>query len=190
VGTVFFFVAAFSPNLPMYGDSLTDWGRWAPAHQLDARHIVGVLLLAYLLYMVFAVFVAILVRGDDSISALLVQVATVAVGVKFAIELIQVSVLSVPAWTSLKDFGGSMSQLGGVLSTASLVPHAVFLSAVAASALISRTLPAWLAWFTAAVGVIQVTAMLLAFTWIPPGPIVVALGTLWFTSIPAWPLVT
>src|SRR5579859_5884956 len=191
VGTGVFFLVAFSPNLPMYGDSLNDWGRWAATHQSDARHEVAILFLAYLLYMVFGIYVATLVRRSDTWTPLLVRVATVAIGVKFAIEMMQIAVLNLPTEAASQDLTRSMAQLGTDLSVYSLVPFAVFLLAVGASALISRAVPVWLAWFTLTVGAIHAFAMFLGLTGPPPlGPILVAFGLVWFASIPAWPLVT
>jgi hypothetical protein len=190
VGTAVFFLVVFSPNLPMYGDSLGDWGRWAPTHQSAARDAVAILLLAYLLYMVFGVYVATLVGRGDPGMATLVQVATVAIAVKFAIEMMQIAVLAVPETGDAKDFGGSMAQLGSVLSGLSLVPFAVFLVALGVSALISRAVPVWLAWFTLAVAGIHVFAFVLGLTGVSASPMLVAFGYVWFASIPAWPLVT
>jgi hypothetical protein len=190
VGTAVFFLVVFSPNLPMYGDSLGDWGRWAPTHQSAARDAVAILLLAYLLYMVFSVYVATLVRRRDPRTDALVQVAIVAIAVKFAIEMMQIAVLAVPETGDSKDFGGSMAQFGSVLSVLSLVPFAVFLVAVGVSALISRAVPVWLAWFTLAVAGIHVFAIVLGLTVISASPMLVAFGYVWFASIPAWPLVT
>jgi hypothetical protein len=190
VGTAVFFLVVFSPNLPMYGDSLSDWGRWAPAHQLAACDAVAILLLAYLLYMVFGVYVATLVRRSDPVTAALVQVATVAIAVKFAIEMMQIAVLAVPEAGGSNDFAGSMARLGSVLSGLSLIPFAVFLVAVGVSALINRALPVWLAWFTLVVAGIHAFAMVLGLTGASAGPMLAAFGYVWFASIPAWPLVT
>jgi hypothetical protein len=190
VGTAAFFLVVFSPNLPMYGDSLGDWGRWAPTHQSAARDALAILLLAYLLYMVFGVYVATLVRGNDPRTATLVQVATVAIAVKFAIEMMQIAVLAVPATADPKDFGASMAQLGSVLSGLSLVPFSVLLVTVGVSALISRAVPVWLAWFTLAVAGIHVFALVLGLTGVSAGPMLVVFGYVWFASIPAWPVVT
>ena len=190
VGTAVFFLVVLSPNLPMYGDSLSDWGRWAPIHQSAARGAVAILLLAYLLYMVFGVYVAELVRRSDPTTATLVQVATVAVAVKFTIEIMQIAILAVPETGGSKDFGDSMAQLGSVLSVLSLVPFALFLVAVGVSALISRAVPAWLAWFTVSVAAIHVFAIVLGLAGVSASPMLVAFGFIWFASIPAWPLVT
>jgi hypothetical protein len=190
VGTAVFFLVVFSPNLPMYGDSLSDWGRWAPTHQSAARDAVAILALAYLLYMVFAVYLATLVRRSDPSTATLVQVATVAIAVKYAIEMMQIAVLAVPETGDSKDFGGSMAQLGSVLSGLSLVPFAVFLVAVGVAALMSRAVPAWLAWFTLAVAAIHIFAIALGLTGVSASPVLVVFGFVWFASIPAWPLVT
>jgi hypothetical protein len=190
VGTAVFLLVVFSPNLPMYGDSLSDWGRWAPTHESAARDAVAILALAYLLYMVFGVCVATLVRRSDPRTDALVQIAIVAIAVKFAIEMMQIAVLTVPDTGDSNDFGGSMAQLGSVLSGLSLVPFAVFLVAVGVSALISRALPVWVAWFTLAVAGIHVFAIVLGLTVISVSPMLVAFGYVWFASIPAWPLVT
>jgi hypothetical protein len=140
--------------------------------------------------MVFGVHVATLVRRGDPKTATLVQVAMVAIAVKFAIEMMQIAVLAVPATGDSKDFGGSMAQLGTVLSGLSLVPFAVFLVAVGVSALISRVVPVWLAWFTLAVAGIHVFAIVLGLTVVSASPALVVFGFVWFASIPAWPLVT
>jgi hypothetical protein len=190
VGTAVFFLVVFSRNLPMYGDSLGDWGRWAPTHQPAARDAVAILALAYLLYMVFGVYVATLVRRRDPRTDSLVQVALVAIAVKFAIEMMQIAVLAVPGVGDSKDFGGSMAQFGSVLSGLSLVPFAVFLVVVGVSALIGRAVPVWLAWFTLAVAGIHVFAIALGLTMTSVSPMLVAFGYVWFASIPAWPLVT
>jgi hypothetical protein len=190
-GTVVFFLVAFSPNLPMYGDSLNDWGRWAATHHADARHAVAILLLAYLLFMIFGVYVATLIGRNEPSTRLLVQIATVAIGVKFAIEMVQVAVLNVGTEVAAQDFNRSMAQLGTELSVLSLVPFATFLLAVGGAALISQAVPAWLAWFTLTVGAIHAFAMVLGFTGPPPlGPALMAFGLVWFASIPLWPLVT
>jgi hypothetical protein len=191
VGTGVFLLVVFSPNLPMYGDSLNDWSRWAATHQSDARHDISILFIAYMLYMVFGVYVATLMRTPDASTGLLVRIATVAIGAKFAIEMMQIAVLSLPAEAGSQDFNRSMAQLGTDLSVLSLVPFAVFLLAVGAAALISRVVPVWLAWFTFTVGAIHALAVVLGLTGAPNlGPILVAYGFAWFTSIPAWPLVT
>jgi hypothetical protein len=175
----------------MYGDSLSDWGRWAPAHYADARHAVAILFLAYLLFMILGVYVATLIRGNDASTRLLAQIATVAIGVKFAIEMMQIAVLNVGTEVASQDFNRSMEQLGTEMSVLSLVPFAVFLLAVGGAALISHAVPAWLAWFTLGVGAIHALAMVLGFTGPPPlGPVLMAFGAAWFASIPLWPLIT
>lgn len=188
-GTALFLVVMFLPNLPMYGDSMVEYGRWAQTHNAAARFEVGLLTLTYVIYLVFGIYFAALVRGGDALSTLLAQVALVAVGSRFAIEVIQVSVLLVPATGTTQDFGGAVAQLGSVLSGASLMPHTVFLLAARAAALSSRSIPAWLGWYTVAIGAIHVLAMLFGFSGINPGPAAAAFGFLWFASIPAWPLV-
>jgi hypothetical protein len=80
----------------------------------------------------------------------LVRVATLAIGVKFAIEMMQIAVLTLPTQIDSRDFIHALAQLGTELSTFSLVPFFVFLLAVGAAALISRAVPVWLAWFTVA----------------------------------------
>lgn len=190
-GTVAFFLAAFSPKLPMYGDSLVDYVPWARSHQADAHYEIAVLFLAYLLYMLFGVYVATLVGRNDPLSALLGRIALVAVGVRFAIEAMHISVLSVGASNDAADFGASMAVFGTQLSVLSLVPYAILLLATGVAAKVGRTLPAWLVWFTLAVGANQGLAMVMAITGPPPlGPGLVAFGFIWFMSIPAWPLVT
>ena len=191
VGTVVFLVGALTSNLPMYGDSLTEWGPWAATNQSDARHEVATLFLAYLLYMVFGVYVATAVRSSDPWTTFAARAATVAVGVKFTIEMMQIAILNVPTAAGSQDYGRSIGQLGTELSVISLVPFAVFLLAVGASGLISRAVPVWLAWFALAVGALHAFAMLLGLTGPPPlGPALMAFGFVWFLSIPAWPLVT
>jgi hypothetical protein len=190
VGSVTFFVVAFSPNLPMYGDSLTSWGSWAESHELDARRLAGLLLLTFALYLVFGIYVVTLVMGTNPWSALLVRVAIVAIGVRFAIEVMQVSVLSVPATADPRDFGGSMADLGAALSVMSLVPHAIFLGATGTAAVVSRAVPAWMGWFTLAAAAIQAVALLAGVAGIPLSPIGAVFGPVWFGSIPGWPLVT
>jgi hypothetical protein len=189
--TAVFFLGAFTPNLPMYGDSLSDWGRWAAIHHSEARIGVSLVALMYLLYMVFGAYVATLVRGNDLWTHWLVRVATVAIGVKFAVEMMQVLILILPTQIASRDFIPALAQLGSELSVFSLVPFFVFLFAVGAAALISRLMPVWLAWFTLAVGAIHAFAMVLGLTGAPPiGVALMAFGVVWFLSIPAWPLVT
>lgn len=191
VGAAAFFLAAFSPNLPMYGDSLVDYGPWARSHQADAHQEIAILFLAYLLYMLFGVYVATLVGRNDPLSALLGRIALVAVGVRFAIEVMHISVLIVGASNDAADFGASMAVLGAQLSVLSLVPYAILLLAIGMAAKVSGTLPTWLAWFTLAVGVNHGLAMVMGITGPPPlGPGLIAFGFIWFTSIPAWPFVT
>lgn len=190
-GTTVFLVVAFTSNLPMYGDSVEDWGPWAAAHQSEARDGIALLFLAYLLYMIFGVYVATLVKKADTWTPVLAQIATVAVGVKFSIEIIQIAVLNIPAQAGVQGFGSSMAQLGTELSIFGLVPFALFLLAIGTAALISRAMPAWLAWLTLAVGSVHAFAMVLGLTGPPPlGPALMAFGFVWFLSIPGWPLVT
>ena len=191
IGTVVFFVGAFSSNLPMYGDSLVDWSSWAaPAHRSDASHEIGILLLSYLLFLLFGVFVASLVSGESPRAQLFGRIALVAVAVKFAIEMMQISVLIVPTAQGSSGLDDSMSQFGTTLSIASLIPYALFLVAVGAAALDGHAFPRWLAWFTLFVGAIHVTAMLLGVIPAPDTPALYVFGYIWFTSIPGWYLVT
>ena len=190
-GTALFFLVALTPYLPIYGDPLDGWNLWAPAHQAGARHGVALLFLAYLLYMFFAIYVAIVVKKSDTWTPFLVRVATLAIGVKFTIEMMLIAVLNIPTELGSQYLNDSMSRLGTELSTLSLVPFAIFLVAVGAAALISRALPTWLAWFTLAVGALHTVAMAIALTGPPPlSPILIDVGYVWFTSIPGWPLVT
>lgn len=191
IGTVVFFVGAFSSNLPMYGDSLVDWSSWAaPAHRSDASHEIGILLLSYLLFLLFGVFVASVVSGDSPWSQFVGRIALVAVAVKFAIEMMQISVLIVPTAQGSSGLDDSMAQFGTTLSILSLVPYALFLIAVGVAALSGAAFPRWLAWFTLFVGAIHVTAMLLGVIPAPDAPALYVFGYIWFTSIPGWPLVT
>lgn len=190
IGTAVFFVGALTSNLPMYGDSLVDWSNWAaPAHRSDATHEIGVLFLAYLLFLLFGVFVASVVSGDSPWSQLLGRIALVAVAVKFAIEMVQISVLIVPTAQGSSGLDSSMAQFGTSLSVASLIPYALFLITVGLAALDGVAFPRWLAWFTLGVGAIHVTAMTLGLISIPDTPALYVFGFVWFTSIPAWPLV-
>ena len=190
VGTAVFLVLTFNPNLPMYGDSLGDYARWAPAHQADAHHLLGLLLPAVLLYMVFGLYVATLVGSRDAWTGLMVRVAIVAIGVRVALELIWISILAVPASEPAQDYLGSMADLGAGPSVASLVPHAVFLGAVGIAALVSRAIPVWLGWLTLAVAAIHASALVVGVVVIPLGPIGPVFGLVWFLSITGWPLVT
>ena len=196
VGTAVFLVAAFTSNLPMYGDSLVEYGAWAPSHRSDASHEIGLLALSYLLYLLFGVFVASLVRGDSAWSQLLARIALIAVGVKFAVEMMQISVLIVPTTERTAGFDGSMAQFGTALSVLSLIPYAMFLISVGVAALHSPAFPRWLAWFTLFVGAMHVSAMLMGLVSAPdipglvPDTSLVIFGYIWFTSIPGWPLVT
>ena len=122
IGTVVFFMGAFTSNLPMYGDSLVEYGSWAPAHRSDASHEIGILLLSYLLYMLFGVFVASVVSGNSSLSQLMGRIALSAVAVKFAIETMQIAVLIVPTGQDPSGFDGAMAQFGTTLSVLSLLP--------------------------------------------------------------------
>ena len=195
-GTVVFFLVAFAPMLPMYGDSLVEYGSWAPAHRSDAVHEVGLLLLSYLLYLLFGVFVASMVRGDSPWSQLVGRIALTAVGVKFAIEMMQIAVLIVPTGQDPAGFVGAMAQFGTTLSGLSLVPYALFLTAVGVAALRSPACPRWLAWFTLLVGAVHITGMLLGLVSVSdipglvPDTSVVIFGYIWFASIPGWYLVT
>jgi hypothetical protein len=192
-GTGVFFMVAFTPYLPIYGDSLSGWAPWALAHQADARHGVAVLFLAYLLYMVFAVYVVTVVRRGDRWTPFLVQVASVAIGVKFTIEMMLIAVLNIPTELGSQDLSDSLAWFGTELSVLSLVPFAVFLLAVGTAALISRALPLWLAWLTLTVGALHTLATVLALTGAYlVGPIqwfLYTFGVVWFMSIPLWPLV-
>jgi len=76
------------------------------------------------------------------------------------------------------------------LSVLSLVPFALFLVAVGVSALLSRAVPSWLAWFTLSVAAIHVFAIVLGLAGVPASPMLLAFGLIWFASIPAWPLAT
>lgn len=190
IGTVVFFVGAFASNLPMYGDSLVEWAAWAaPAHRSDASHEIGILLLSYLLFLLFGVFVAGVVSGDSPWSQFVGRIALVAVAVKFAIEMMQISVLIVPTAQGASGLDDSMAQFGTTLSVISLIPYALFLIAVGVAALNSAAFPRWLAWFTLFVGAIHVTAMLLGVIPVPDTPALYVFGYVWFTSIPGWPLV-
>ena len=190
LGTVVFFVVALATNLPMYGDSLVEWSSWAaPAHRSGASHEIGLLLLTYLLFLLFGVFVASVVSGASPWSQFVGRIALVAVAVKFAIEMMQISVLIVPTAQGSSGLDDSMAQFGGTLSVLSLVPYALFLIAVGVAALNSAAFPRWLAWFTLFVGAIHVTAMLLGVIPAPDIPALYVFGYIWFTSIPGWPLV-
>ena len=191
IGTVVFFVGAFSSNLPMYGDSLVEWAAWAaPAHRSDASHEIGILLLSYLLFLLFGVFVASVVSGDSPWSQLVGRIALVAVAVKFAIEMMQVSVLIVPTAQGASGLDDSMAQFGTTLSVISLIPYALFLIAVGAAALNSAPFPRWLAWFTLFVGAMHISAMILALVGVSDTPAMYVFGYIWFASIPGWYLVT
>jgi hypothetical protein len=188
---LFFLLPSSSAYLPIYGDSLSAWSEWAPIHPTDARHGVAMLFLAYLLYMALAVYMANLVRKSDMWTRLLANIATVAIGVKFAIEVVLIAVLNVATEVGEESFNRSMSELGTQLSVLSLAPFAVLLLALGASALISRAVPVWLAWFTLAVGALQALATFLGLTGPPPlSPALLAVATVWFLTIPLWPLVT
>ena len=190
IGTVVFFLGAFSSNLPMYGDSLIDWSSWAaPAHRSDASHEIGILLLSYLLFLLFGVFVASLVSGESPSSQLFGRIALVAVAVKFAIEMTQISVLIVPTAQGSSGLDDSMAQFGTTLSILSLVPYALFLIACGLAALASQAFPRWLAWFTLFVGAMHISAMILALVGLSDTPAMYVFGYIWFTSIPGWPLV-
>lgn len=190
-GTIVFFVGALASNLPMYGDSLVEWAAWAaPAHRSDASHEIGILLLSYLLFLLFGVFVASVVSGASPWSQFVGRIALVAVAVKFAIEMMQISVLIVPTAQGSSGLDDSMAQFGTTLSVISLVPYALFLIAVGVAALNSAAFPRWLAWFTLFVGAIHVLAMLLGLIPVPDTPALYVFGYIWFASIPGWPLVT
>jgi hypothetical protein len=190
-GTGAFYLVTLRPYLPIYGDPIDGWALWASAHQADARHGVAILFLAYLLYMIFAIYVATVVKRSDRWTPFLVQVATLAVGVKFTIETMLIGVLNIPTDLGLQALNDSVAQLGTELSVLSLVPFAIFLLAVGAAALIGRAVPIWLAWFTLAVGALHTFATVVGLTGPPPlSPVLMAFAFVWFISIPGWPLVT
>ena len=184
VGTATF-LAVNLTNLPLYGDDLEPFARWAGAHQSDARHLVGLLLLTVLLYAVFAVYVASSVGNRGPWSALMVGIALMAVAARVAIEVVQLTFLTAAASVQV-DLTGPVGAIGSQLAIASLIPHMVFLGAIGAAVIVGRLLPAWLGWLALAACVVQVWAFLILFAGVPAGP----LGIVWYASIPAWPLVT
>ena len=184
VGTATFLAVNFT-NLPLYGDDLQPFARWAGAHQSDARHLVGLFLLTVLLYAVFAVYVASSVGNRGPWSALMVRIALMAVAVRVAIEVVQLTFLTAAGSVQL-DLGGPVGAIGSQLAIASLVPHMVFLGAIGAAVIVGRSLPTWLGWLALAACVVQAWAFLVLFAGVPAGP----LGIVWYASIPVWPLVT
>lgn len=198
VGSVVFFLVAFFTNLPMYGDSLVKYGSWAPGHRSEASHEIGLLLLSYLLYLLFGVFVATVVRGLDPWSELMSRIALVTIGVKFAVEVVQVCVRLVPAAAApstsppvpITDFGESMAQFGSVVSIAGLIPNAVFWAAIGVGALVSLAVPRWLGWFTLSLGALQLVSLVLGFVVARDDPLLFAVPFVGFLGIPGWPLAT
>ena len=184
VGTATFLAINFT-NVPLYGDALEPFARWAGTHQSDARHLVGLLLLTVLLYAVFAVYVASSVGDHGPWSALMVRLAVMAVAARIAIEVVQLTFLTA-AGSSQIDLSGSLGVIGSQLAIASLVPHMVFLGAIGVAMLAGRELPRWLGWLAVAACVVQAWALLVLFAGAPAGP----LSLVWYVSIPAWPLVT
>lgn len=188
-GTALFLLLGFGTNLPMYGDSMVDYGRWASAHQPAARDELGLFLLTYVLYLVFGIYLAAVAEGRGPWSELLTRIALVAVGVRFAMESLQITILSVPASTNGSEFDASLAQLGSLLSAFSLFPNVMFLAAIGASGLASGAIPRWLAWFTAGVAAVQLTFMLLGLVDPRANAVLITFAALWFLSIPGWPLV-
>lgn len=190
LGTGTFLIVNFS-NLPLYGDSLDSFARWAPSHQTDAQHSIGWLLLTYLLYMTFAVYVTCVVGGRGGWSELMVRIAMTAVAARVAIEVTQLTFLTVASSALLTsgpvqvDFGGALGMFARQLAVTSLIPHMIFLGAVGAAMLAGRTLPVWLAAVTLAAAAIQAWAFLAVTVRLPVGP----LGAVWYASLPLWPLV-
>lgn len=191
MGTVVFFLGALASNLPMYGDALVSWAAWAaPDHRSEASHEIGILLLSYLLFLLFGVFVASVVSGDSPWSQLMGRIALVAVAIKFAIEMMQISVLIVPTAQGASGLDDSMAQFGTTLSVLSLIPYALFLVAAGLAALNSAAFPRWLASFTLFVGAMHITAMLFGLISVPDTPALHVFGYIWFASIPGWYVVT
>ena len=184
VGTATFLAVNFT-KLPLYGDDLQPFARWAGAHQSDARHLVGLFLLTVLLYAIFAVYVASSVGNRGPWSALMARIALMAVAARVAIEVVQLTFLTAAGSAQL-DLSGSLGVIGSQLAIASLVPHMVFLGAIGAAVLADRALPRWLGWLALATCVVQAWAFLILFAGFPAGP----LGLVWYVSLPAWPLVT
>ena len=141
------------------------------------------------MYLLFGIYVASLVRGRGPGSELLAQIALLAVGARFAIELVQISILLVPIGANAPDFGGSMAQLGSVVSGSSLFPNAIFLFAIGAAGLGVRAMPRWLAWFTVGIAAVQLTYRSLGLLGVTANPILIAFAGIWYLSIPGWPLV-
>lgn len=191
VGTGTFLAVNFS-KLPLYGDSLDSFARWAPSHRVEAGHAIGLLFLTYLLYMVFAVYVANLVAGGAGWALLMARVALTAVGTRFAIEITQLTFLSAaasnllsPGNSSPVSFAGALGIFASQLAVTSLVPYMVFLGAVGVAMLASHVVPVWLAWTTLAVAAIHAWAFLAVTVGVPVGP----LGFVWYASIFGWPLI-
>lgn len=184
VGTATFLALNFT-NLPLYGDALEPFARWAGTHQSDARHLVGLLLVTVLLYAIFAVYVASSAGNRGLWSTLMIRIALMAVAARVAIEVVQLTFLTAAASEQL-DLSGSVGAIGSQLAIASLVPHMVFLGAIGVAMVAGRALPTWLGWFALAACAVQAWALLIFFAGVPVGP----LDLVWYASIPAWPLVT
>ena len=187
------FLAVNFSNLPLYGDSLQAFARWAPSHHAEADHSIGLLLLTYLLYLVFAVYIATVAGRRGGWSALMARIAVTAVAARFAVEITQLTFLTTASSSLLSasgtarvDFGETLDAFASQLAVTSLIPHMVFLGAVGAAMLASRAVPAWLAWLTLAGAAIHAWAFLAVTTGVPVGP----LGLVWYASIIGWPLVT
>lgn len=191
LGSGTFLVVNFS-NLPLYGDSLDDFARWAPSHQPDAQHQIGWLVLTYLLYMTFAVYLTYVAGDRSGWSALMVRIAMTAVAARVAIEVTQLTFLTTASSALLTsgpvqvDFSGALGTFARQLAVTSLIPHMVFLGAVGAAMLASRTVPVWLAYATLAAAAIQAWAFLAVTVRLPVGP----LSSAWYASLLLWPVVT
>ncbi|HEX2647502.1 MAG TPA: hypothetical protein VHO95_09750 [Candidatus Dormibacteraeota bacterium] len=192
LGGALFLLVGFATQLPGPGDSWTDWIKWSQTHPQAALAQVGLWALTPLALLVFGVYLAGISSTSHGWAGWLSRAALVALGIRAAVELAAVAIVAVAATGAGQ---GSMADFGGHLYTASLLPHAVFLTTLGAAMLIARSVPRWVGWLTLGVGVVQDLAPVLLVLYLLNlvgflGPIPNVYGPVWYLSLPLWPLIT
>jgi hypothetical protein len=120
------------------------------------------------------------------------QVAFVALGIRVGMELVSATILAQPALRTGYDIPAALPELGSTLLTASLLPHAIFLTTLASAMLVTNAVPRWIGWLTLGVGLVHDLApvLLVASIFRPLGLIGVVYGPIWYGSLPLWPAIT
>lgn len=190
-GALYLYSGATS-RLPGPGDAAKDWAAWAAANQPAAQVQVGLWLLTVLLLLLFGAYLVVRVSGAAGWPLLLSRVALVALGIRVAMELVSASILAQPTLHAGYEIPPALPELGSTLLTASLLPHAIFLTTLASAMLATNSVPRWIGWLTLAVGLIHVFAPVLLVVSIfrPLGLIGVVYGPIWYGSLPFWPVIT